>query len=86
MTRPAQRWKGGLCCAGIFANLAFEEIGLDLYVVVLPAGVAIYVLRRRGPQPLVTYHSVAYVLGLVLTRGENSHGLQLPVVWPALIA
>lgn len=66
--------------AGIFANLAFEEIGLGLYVVVLLA-------RRgdlrspQGPQPLVMYHSVAYVLGLVLTQGKNSHGLKLPVVW-----
>jgi hypothetical protein len=56
--------------AGIFANLAFEEIGLDLYVVVLLAGVAIYLLRRRGLQPLLLYYSVAYVLGLVLTAGK----------------
>ncbi|HEU4868605.1 MAG TPA: hypothetical protein VFV09_12875 [Actinomycetota bacterium] len=56
--------------AGIFANLAFEEIGLDLYVVVLLAGVAIYLLRRRGLQPLLLYYSVAYVLGLLLTAGK----------------
>lgn len=63
-------FNGLFIAAGIFANLAFEEIGLDLYIVALLAGVAIYLLRRRGPQPLVLYYSVAYVLGLVLTAGK----------------
>ncbi len=35
---------------GIFANLAFEEIGLDLYVVALLAALAIYLWRRSGSQ------------------------------------
>lgn len=52
---------------GIFANLAFEVIGLDLYVVALLAVVAIGLLWRRGAQPLLIYYSLAYVLGLVAT-------------------
>ena len=53
--------------AGIFANLAFEAIGLDLYVVALLAALALYLLWRRGPQPLVVYYATAYTLGLVAT-------------------
>ncbi len=53
--------------AGIFANLAFEVIGLDLYVVALLAAVALYLRFRKGPQPLLVYYSFAYVLGLVTT-------------------
>lgn len=53
--------------AGIFANLAFETIGLDLYVVALLAVVALYLLRRRRAQPLLVYYSTAYALGLVAT-------------------
>jgi hypothetical protein len=52
---------------GIFANLAFEVIGLDLYVVALLAAIAVYLLWRRGAQPLLIYYSVAYVLGLIAT-------------------
>jgi hypothetical protein len=53
--------------AGIFANLAFELIGLDLYVVALLAFLAIWLLWRRGAQPLLVYYSVAYLIGLVGT-------------------
>jgi len=53
--------------AGIFANLAFEVIGLDLYVVALLAALALWLLWRRGPQPLVVYYSVAYTVGLIAT-------------------
>lgn len=53
--------------AGIFANLAFEPIGLDLYVVALLALLALALLRRRGAQPLFVYYSTAYTLGLVAT-------------------
>lgn len=42
--------------AGIVANLAFEVIGLDLYVVALLAALA-----------LVVYYSCAYSVGLVVT-------------------
>jgi hypothetical protein len=53
--------------AGIFANLAFEVIGLDLYVVALLTGLAVWLVWRRGPQPLLIYYTVAYVLGLIAT-------------------
>jgi hypothetical protein len=53
--------------AGIFANLAFEVIGLDLYIVSLLAALALWLLWRRGPQPMVVYYSVAYTLGLIAT-------------------
>jgi hypothetical protein len=51
--------------AGVFANLGFEEIGLDLYVVALLALTATYLLWRRGQQPMFVYYTVAYWLGLV---------------------
>jgi hypothetical protein len=51
--------------AGIFANLGFEEIGLDLYVVALLAILSAYLLWRRGKQPLFIYYTAAYWLGLV---------------------
>ncbi len=52
---------------GVFANLAFEEIGLDLYVVALLAVLALGLLWRVGRQPLVIYYLTAYGLGLVGT-------------------
>lgn len=52
---------------GIFANLAFEEIGLDLYVVALLAALALVLLWRRGRQPLPIYYAVAYCFGLAAT-------------------
>jgi len=53
--------------AGIFANLAFEVIGLDLYVVALLAVLALWLLWRRGLQPLLIYYATAYCLGLGAT-------------------
>lgn len=53
--------------AGIAANLGFEAIGLDLYVVAALAGLALYLLWRKGAQPLSVYYSTAYTLGLVAT-------------------
>ena len=53
--------------AGIFANLAFEVIGLDLYVVALLAALSFYLLWRRGAQPLFVYYATAYGLGLLAT-------------------
>jgi len=53
--------------AGIFANLAFETIGLDLYIVALLALLALGLLWQRGAQPLVTYYATAYSLGLIAT-------------------
>lgn len=49
----------------VLANLGFEEIGLDLYVVTLLAGVSVYFLWRRGRQPMFIYYTFAYWLGLI---------------------
>ena len=51
--------------AGILANLGFEEVGLDLYVVGVLAILSAYLLWRRGKQPLFIYYTTAYWLGLV---------------------
>jgi hypothetical protein len=51
--------------AGILANLGFEEIGLDLYVVTLLAQISTYLLLRRGRQPMFIYYTIAYWLGLI---------------------
>jgi hypothetical protein len=51
--------------AGVFANLGFEEIGLDLYVVALLGFISAYLLWRRGRQPMFVYYTIAYWLGLV---------------------
>jgi len=50
--------------AGVFVNLGFEEIGLDLYVVALLAIISAYLLWRRGRQPMFVYYTIAYWLGL----------------------
>jgi hypothetical protein len=52
---------------GIFANLAFEVIGLDLYVVALLALIAVALLIRRGAQPMFIYYTTAYGFGLLGT-------------------
>jgi len=52
---------------GVFANLAFEVIGLDLYVVALLATLSFILLWRKGRQPLFVYYASAYGLGLVAT-------------------
>jgi hypothetical protein len=51
--------------AGIFANLGFEQIGLDLYVVALLTLISTYLLWRRGKQPMFVYYTIAYWLGLI---------------------
>jgi len=51
--------------AGVLANLGFEEIGLDLYVVAALAVVSAILLWRRGRQPLFIYYTSAYWLGLI---------------------
>ena len=50
---------------GVFANLGFEEIGLDLYVVALLALISAFLLWKRGRQPMFIYYTAAYWLGLV---------------------
>ncbi len=51
--------------AGILANLGFETIGLDLYIVALLAIVSASLLWRRGRQPMFIYYTAAYWLGLI---------------------
>jgi hypothetical protein len=51
--------------AAVMANLGFEEIGLDLYVVALLALISAYLLWRCGRQPMLIYYTLAYWLGLV---------------------
>lgn len=52
---------------GVFANLAFEQIGLDLVVVALLALLSWGVWKVYGRQPLTIYYITAYTLGLVAT-------------------
>jgi hypothetical protein len=51
--------------AGVFANLGFETIGLDLYIVAFLAIVSAYLLWARGRQPMFIYYTAAYWLGLI---------------------
>jgi hypothetical protein len=51
----------------IAANLGFEAIGLDLFVVAAVAALALYLLRRCGPRALLLYFAWAYTAGLVAT-------------------
>lgn len=52
---------------GVFANLAFEAIGLDLYIVAILALASVIALRWKGAQPMSVYYSVAYLFGLIGT-------------------
>jgi hypothetical protein len=60
--------------AGIAANLAFEPIGYDLYVVAAVAAAAVGLLIRHRGQPILVYYSVAYVLGLAVTAALKLAG------------
>ena len=51
--------------AGVMANLGFEEIGLDLYVVALLAIISAFLLWKRGKQPMFIYYTSTYWLGLM---------------------
>jgi hypothetical protein len=51
--------------AGILANLGFEEIGLDLYIVAMLAAISLYFLWKRRGQPLFVYYTSAYCFGLI---------------------
>ncbi|HEY7273255.1 MAG TPA: hypothetical protein VH502_11015 [Actinoplanes sp.] len=53
--------------AGVVANLAFEEIGLDLYVVAAVAVFAVVLLWRQPHRLILRYYTVAFVLGLLVT-------------------
>jgi len=50
--------------AGVMANLGFEEIGLDLYVVAVLAIISAFLLWKRGKQPMFIYYTAAYWIGL----------------------
>ena len=56
---------------GIFANLAFEEIGIDLWVFASVMALAIYLLffakRKFSQLPVTFYFGVAYTLGVLST-------------------
>jgi hypothetical protein len=56
-----------LVAGAIVANLAFEEIGWDLVFVAFVAGLAVALLRRAGPLPLIVYFASSYVAGLLIT-------------------
>lgn len=58
-------WNALFLGAGVMANLGFEEIGLDLYVVALLALVSAYLLWKRGKQPMFLYYTAAYWVGLI---------------------
>jgi hypothetical protein len=51
--------------AGVMANLGFEEIGLDLYVVALLAMISAFMLWKRGKQPMFIYYTAVYWFGLL---------------------
>ena len=53
--------------AAIVANLGFEEIGVDLFVVAGVALLAIVLWLRRGPRPVIVYYASAYTAGLFVT-------------------
>jgi hypothetical protein len=58
---------GLLVAAGVVANLAFEPIGLDLYVVAVVAVVAVALLARHPGQLVLRYYALAFVAGLIVT-------------------
>ena len=53
--------------AGVVANLAFEEIGMDLFVVAAVAVFAVVLLLRQPRQLILRYYAVAFTLGLAIT-------------------
>ena len=62
--------------AGIVANLAFEEIGIDLYVFSALAGLSLYLLHKRGFKyahvPIIYYSAMAYTLGVIITLATQT--------------
>jgi hypothetical protein len=52
-----------IIAAGIVANLGFEKIGLDLYVVAAVAVLSVYLLVRQPRQLILRYYAIAYILG-----------------------
>lgn len=58
---------GAVIAAGIVANLAFQPLGLDLYIVAAMAVLALVLCARAGFQPLLLYYVAAFVPGLIVT-------------------
>jgi len=56
-----------LVAAAIVANLAFEDIGLDLLVVAAVALAGLVLWLQRGPRPLILYYASSYTAGLITT-------------------
>ncbi|MCL7429396.1 hypothetical protein [Streptomyces sp. YS415] len=51
----------------VVANLAFERIGADLFVVAAVTVLAVVLLCRAPGQPMLRYYTVAYGMGLAAT-------------------
>ena len=60
--------------AGVVANLGFEPIGLDLYVVAVVAVFAVVLLWRQPRQLIHRYYAAAFVLGLAVTSMIKAAG------------
>lgn len=59
-----------LIALGIFANLAFEEIGIDLWVFALVMVLALFLLSRKykvSQLPVTFYFALSYTLGVLST-------------------
>lgn len=70
LTRRDDAWlafNAAWVALGIFANLGFETIGLDLFVVLALALLAGVLLWRDRRQPLPRYYALAYGVGLIAT-------------------
>ncbi|MEU4562175.1 hypothetical protein AB0F72_27640 [Actinoplanes sp. NPDC023936] len=65
---------GLVVAAGIMANLAFETIGFDLYVVAAVAVTAVVLHLRRPGQLILWYYAIAYPAGFVATLAVKALG------------
>ena len=53
--------------AGIVANLAFQRLGLDLFVILAMALQTLILRLRAGPQPLFFYYATGFLPGLLVS-------------------
>lgn len=62
-------FNGLFIAVGIFSNLGFEEIGFDLYIVIVLAVMSIFLLfkNKANSQPLIVYYAVAFSIGAIAT-------------------
>lgn len=63
-----------LVALGIVANLAFEQIGSDLVIVIFVAVLAWILIWWRGWQPLILYYGFAFSVGAMGTAIVKSSG------------